>query len=54
MLFKNKFRELCAKGHRFDPIKRLKLFHGLVSRLTSSWVVDNVKWLCCLTELPGN
>jgi len=33
-----------AKGHRFDPSKRLKLFQRLISQLTTSWVVDHVKW----------
>jgi len=28
---------LGAKGHRFDPGKRLKLFQRLISRLTTSW-----------------
>ncbi|KAK2138514.1 hypothetical protein LSH36_2887g00000 [Paralvinella palmiformis] len=29
-------RALGAKGHRFDPSKRSKLFKGLISRLTTS------------------
>jgi len=32
---------LCAKGHRFDSIKRSKLFRGLISRLTTSWVAES-------------
>ena len=39
---------LGAKGHRFDPSKRSKLFQRLISRLTTSWVVDHVKWRCRL------
>jgi len=39
-----KLPALGAKGHRFDSIKRLKLFQGLISRLTTSWVDDHVKW----------
>jgi len=39
---------LGAKGHRFDPSKRSKLFQGLISQLTTSWVADHVKWCFCL------
>ena len=35
---------LGAKGHRFDPSKMSKLFQRLISRLTTSWVADHVKW----------
>ena len=35
---------LGANGHRFEPCKRSKLFQGLISRLTTSWVADQVKW----------
>jgi len=34
---------LCAKGHRFNPIKTSKLFQGLISRLTTTWVAEYVK-----------
>ena len=39
---------LCAKNHRFDPIKSLKLFQGIISQPTTSWVADHVKWHCHL------
>ena len=39
---------LGANGRRFEPRKRSKLFHGLISRLTTSWVADRVKWRCRL------
>ena len=35
---------LGANGRRFEPRKRSKLFQGLISRLTTSWVADQVKW----------
>ena len=37
-----------ANGRRFEPRKRSKLFQGLISRLTTSWVEDHVKWRCRL------
>ncbi|KAK2150412.1 hypothetical protein LSH36_406g02067 [Paralvinella palmiformis] len=39
---------LGANGRRFEPRKRSKLFQRLISRLTSSWVADHVKWRCRL------
>ena len=30
---------LGAKGHRFDPNMRSKLFQRIISQLTTSWVV---------------
>jgi len=39
---------LCANGHRFKPRKSWKLFQILISRLTTSWVADHVKWRCRL------
>ena len=39
---------LGAIGRRFEPRKRSKLFQGLISRLTTSWVADHVKWRCRL------
>jgi len=39
---------LGGNGHRFDPSKRSKLFQRLISRLTTSWVADHVKWHCRL------
>ena len=39
---------LHANGHRFEPRKRSKLFQGLISRLTTPWVADHVKWRCRL------
>ena len=39
---------LGANGRRFEPRKRSKLFQGLISRLTTSWVADHVKWRCRL------
>ena len=40
---------LGANGHRFEPCKRSKTFQGLISRLTTSWVADHVKW--CLNGI---
>ena len=34
---------VTAKNHRIDPVKTSKPFHRLISRLTTSWVVDHVK-----------
>jgi len=42
---------LGAKGHRFDPSKRSKLFQRLISRLTTSRVADHVEWAAVSTEL---
>ncbi|KAK2170412.1 hypothetical protein LSH36_3g26068 [Paralvinella palmiformis] len=39
---------LGANGRRFEPRKRSKLFQGLISQLTTSWVADHVKWRCRL------
>ena len=39
---------LGANGHRFEPRKGWKLFQGLISRLTTSWVADHVKRRCRL------
>ena len=39
---------LGVNGRRFEPRKRSKLFQGLISRLTKSWVADHVKWRCRL------
>ena len=39
---------LGANGHRFEPRKKSKLFLRLISRLTTSWMVDHVKWRCRL------
>ena len=39
---------LGPNGRRFEPCKRSKLFQGLISRLTTSWVADHVKWGCRL------
>jgi len=35
-----------AKDHRFEPLKRLKLFQRLISSLTTLWVAEHVKWGC--------
>jgi len=43
-----------AKGHRFDPSKRSKLFQRLISRFTKSWVADHVKWYCRLQWIIKN
>ena len=43
-----KHSALAANGRRFEPRKRSKLFQGLISRLTTSWVADHVKWRCRL------
>jgi len=37
---------LYAKGHRFNPIKRPKLFQGLISWLTTLSVADHIKCHC--------
>ena len=42
---------LGANGRRFEPSKSSKLFQRLISRLTTSWVVDHVKWRCRLHEI---
>ena len=34
-----------AINHELNPLTRLKLFQRLISRLTLSWVVGQVKWL---------
>ena len=39
---------LDAKSHRFYPSKQSKPFQGLISWLTTSWVVNHVKWHCRL------
>jgi len=39
---------LGVNGRRFEPRKRSKLLQGLISRLTTSWVADHVKWRCRL------
>ena len=39
-----KHSALGANGHRFDPNTRSKLFQRLISRLTSTWVIDHAKW----------
>ena len=44
-------KHFCAKDHRFDQIKRSKLFQGLISWLTTSWVDDQVKWRCRLHQI---
>ena len=43
-----KHSALGVNGRRFEPRKRSKLFQGLISRLTTSWVADHVKWRCRL------
>ena len=43
-----KHQALGANDRRFEPRKRSKLFQGLISRLTTSWVGDHVKWRCRL------
>jgi len=42
---------LGAKGHRFDCRKKSKHFQIFISRLTTSWVSDQVKWAVVSTEL---
>jgi len=42
----SKHPALGANGHRFEPRKRSKLFQRLISRLTTSWVDDHIKWRC--------
>ena len=36
-----KHTALGVKGHWLDPSKKLKLFQGLISRLTTSWIIKN-------------
>jgi len=43
-----KHSALGANDRMFEPRKRSKLFQGLISRLTTSWVADHVKWRCRL------
>ena len=45
---------LGANGHRFEPRKRSKPFQRLISRLTTSWVADHVKWRCRLHWIIKN
>ena len=42
---------LGDNGHRFEPRKRLKLFQGLISRLTTSWVLTTLNSAALSTEL---
>jgi len=49
-----KHTALGAMGHWFDPSKRSKPFQRLISRLTTSWVVDHVKWRCHLHWINKN
>ena len=39
---------ITAKDHRFNSVKRSKLFQRLISRLTTSWVDEHVKRPCRL------